>query len=418
MMPLVTWPLALSLACLGVLLVTAFRRPRPLTELAVAAVTSAAVLGSGAVPWDEAGEVVRGLGPVALFLVFVLLVGHLCAEAGLFEALGGLIRTAARQRPVRLMTTTFVVAVLVTVTLSLDATVVLLTPVAVAAAAGARAPAYACVRVAHAGSLLLPVANLTNLLAFAQVDLGFVGWAAAMAAPTAAALAVEYVGLRWFFRREGTVEQGAGASPTATPRLPRVHAAVVLLMLIGFVVTEPWGVEPFWVAAAAALALLVHARGRTGARPAARAASVPFAAYLLALGVVTAAVAHLGLTDLVRGVLPPPDTATSWVGLLSVAVVATALSAVVNNLPATLVLVPVVAPLGTMPVLAALVGLGVGAALVVTASLASMLWLRTTRAAGLEVDLRELHTVSLALTPPALLAAVTALWAVGPWVGA
>jgi di/tricarboxylate transporter len=58
-----------------------------------------------------------------------------------------------------------------TAALSLDATVVLLTPVVFATAARldmrARPYVYACTHLANSASLLLPVSNLTNLLAFA-----------------------------------------------------------------------------------------------------------------------------------------------------------------------------------------------------------------------------------------------------------
>ena len=57
-----------------------------------------------------------------------------------------------------------------TAVLGLDATVVLLTPAAFAAAAKARLAGrphvYACAHLANSASLLLPISNLTNLLAF------------------------------------------------------------------------------------------------------------------------------------------------------------------------------------------------------------------------------------------------------------
>ena len=64
---------------------------------------------------------------------------------------------------------------MVTAALSLDATVVLLTPVVLVTANGvgarARPHLYACTHLANSASLLLPVSNLTNLLAFAASGL-------------------------------------------------------------------------------------------------------------------------------------------------------------------------------------------------------------------------------------------------------
>ena len=64
----------------------------------------------------------------------------------------------------------FVIAAVITAVLSLDATVVLLTPVVLVSVRRLRTPvrpyAYATAHLANAASLLLPVSNLTNLLAF------------------------------------------------------------------------------------------------------------------------------------------------------------------------------------------------------------------------------------------------------------
>ena len=71
----------------------------------------------------------------------------------------------------------FVIAAVITAALSLDATVVLLTPVVLVSVRRLRAPvrphAYATAHLANAASLLLPVSNLTNLLAFHAAKLSF-----------------------------------------------------------------------------------------------------------------------------------------------------------------------------------------------------------------------------------------------------
>jgi arsenical pump membrane protein len=158
---------------------------------------------------------------------------------------------------------------MVTVTLSLDATVVLLAPLAVATGSGpARSPdprAYACLRMANSGSLLLPVANLTNLIALRQLHLTFVQFGRAMAPAWLAVLAVEYAGLRLLFRRE--LQRPADRAAATVPPLPAFPLAVVLLMLVAFVATSPSGVAPVWPAALAAATLAGWAMRRGMVRP-------------------------------------------------------------------------------------------------------------------------------------------------------
>jgi hypothetical protein len=107
----------------------------------------------------------------------------------------------------------FAVASLITAVLSLDATVVLLTPVVFATAArvGARPRphVYATAHLANSASLLLPVSNLTNLLAFTASGLTFTRFAALMAPAWLAVIGIEYVVFRRFF----AADLAAGARP-------------------------------------------------------------------------------------------------------------------------------------------------------------------------------------------------------------
>lgn len=412
-----------AVAALLALLVVAYRHPPRWVEATVSLGAALVVVATGLVGLDHARETLLDLAPVVGFLVAILVVAHVCDRAGLFAATGALLRGGGA---VRLLTVGFLLAAAVTAVLSLDATVVLLTPVVVAAAAGSgvsgRPAAYACLRMANSASLLLPVSNLTNLLALPSLGLTFAGFAGTMAPVLVAVLVVEYVGLRLLYRRE--LAEPARPAPADPVPLPVVPAVVVVLMLAGFVATSPLGIEPVWVAAVAALVLVGWSRVRrlVGVGDAVAAAQPQFALLVLALGVVVAAIADGFLGEAVDRVVPGE---ASYVGLLGVAVLATVLANVLTNLSATLLLVPLVAPLGDVAVLAALIGLNVGSGLTLSGSLANLLWRRTLRggdadgahaahgaASAVEertTSLVEFHRVSLVLTPVSLVAAVTVL---------
>ncbi len=132
-------------------------------------------------------------------------------------------RPAARAR--RLLTLAVAAAAAVTAVLGLDATVVLLTPAVLVAAARARLPArpaaYACTHLANSASLLLPVSNLTNLLAFRAAHVSFARFAALMALPWLVAIAIERGALGRFFRAE--VQARAPAADASAPPLCRAR---------------------------------------------------------------------------------------------------------------------------------------------------------------------------------------------------
>ena len=369
-------------------------RPRGWPE-AVAAVPAAVILiAAGAIPAGAAGSEARQLGPVIGFLAAILVLAHLCDDDGLFRACGGVDGAIQRRhgsRPRRLLVQVFVIASVTTAVLSLDATVVLLTPVVFATAARlevrARPHVYACTHLANSASLLLPVSNLTNLLAFAASGLAFGHFAALMAVPWLAAIGVEYVVFSRFFaadlnagdrRRDRAGDCAADrdrADRDGDTRLPVFTVIVVALTLAGFAGASAAGVNPAWAAFAGAVVLAARALARRRVAPASlvRAADLPFLLFVLSLGIVVKAVTDNGLGRALAPLLPG---GTSLPALLATAALAAALANVCNNLPAVLVLLPLAAPSGAGAVLAVLLGVNIGPNLTYTGSLATLLWRR------------------------------------------
>ncbi len=118
------------------------------------------------------------LSETIAFLVAIMVLAQACADEDLFDILGSHMSRLAAGSSTRLLAWSIGLAAAVTAVLSLDATVVLLTPILIAATGASvhRSHAYASVRIANSGSLLLPVSNLTNLLVFAATGLTFVGF--------------------------------------------------------------------------------------------------------------------------------------------------------------------------------------------------------------------------------------------------
>ena len=401
--------LTLALVALAVVLGFAMVRPHRWPEAVVAVPAAGLLIGFGAISWHDAAAEVSRLLPVVGFLAAVLVLARLCDDEGLFRAAGAAMARSNSGSQRGLLATVFVIAAATTAILSLDATVVLLTPVVLATARALRVPArphaYATAHLANSASLLLPVSNLTNLLAFGAAGLSFVHFTAVMTLPWLAVIGVEFLLLRWLFRRDLAVTPTHDGVPDDV-QIPVFALVVVALTLVGFAVTSLFGWSPAWAALAGAVVLGVHgvARRRSTVTGIVAAMDVPFLAFVLCLGVVVAAVMLNGLDDAMRDVLPTGNTLTA---LLGVAAVAALLSNVVNNLPAVLVLLPLVS--GPAAVLAVLIGVNIGPNLTYVGSLANLLWRSVVRR-DIRVGFVEFTRIGVLTTPVTLVVAVFGLW--------
>ena len=343
----------------------------------------------GALITEAIGALER-LVPIVVFLLAITVVAEIAERAGVFDVAGHWVAHAGRHRAWALWVLFALLAVLSTVVLSIDTTAVLLTPVGLAVARqvglDARLFAVTTLWIANTGSLLLPVSNLTNLLAlhsFQRQGLGHVDYLALAWAPALACVVVTLLLLVVLHRR--TLAARYEVDPPADPHDPVLlrWSAVVCIALgpLFAVGAPPWAVS----LVAAALLLSV---GLWRAPDLLRGLPVP---WLMAAGFVAVAVSvevlhRHGLDALVDRVVPSGTGATA---LLAVAGLGAGLANVVNNLPAYLIIEPAVADSSTR-LMALLVGVNAGPLVTPWASLATLLWLARCRSVGVAIPWRWL----------------------------
>jgi arsenical pump membrane protein len=116
-----------------------------------------------------------------------------------------------------------------------------------------------------------------------------------------------------------------------------------------------------------------------------------------------------GVAERMGAVMP---SGSGLLALLGYAALAAVLANIANNLPATLVLVPLVAAAGPAAVLAVLIGVNIGPNLTYVGSLSNLLWRSVLRRYDVPASVGEYTRLGLFTVPTSLVAAVLALWAV------
>ncbi|HTY72316.1 MAG TPA: SLC13 family permease [Actinomycetes bacterium] len=373
----------------------------------VAGAAGIVVLLTGLLPLQDARAVLDRVTPILVFLAAVTILAELADAAGVFDVAAHVAAGLARGRVLALWLLVVALATATTIVLSLDTTAVLLTPVVLALAAQLELPALpfamTTVWLANTASLLLPVSNLTNLLAvdrlgWSATTYGRHTWAAAVAS-----VAVTVVVLYALHRRDLS---GRYVAPRREPVEDAVlfwlGAGVCLVLAVLFVA----GV-PYWAAACAGAAVLL-AGFVLRRRASLRWSLVPLPLVVTTLGlflVVEAAEVH-GLSRALRDAVG--SDGGGLLALLRVSGVGALSSNLVNNLPAYLAIEPAVAA-SHVRLLALLVGTNLGPLLTLWGSLATLLWRERCRTRDVHVSWRRFGLEGMVLVPLVLLAATAAL---------
>ena len=361
---------------------------------------------TGVLPPEALGELVERTGPILAFVVAVTVVAELASEAGVFTVVAERAASWGRGRTAVLWLLVVVLAILCTVFLSLDTTAVLLTPVVVLLAAHVGVPplpfAMATVWLANCASLLLPVSNLTNLLAERRLGVdGPLEFAALTAAPALVAAVVPVIALAVRYRRELSGRYRAGERTPVEDRVLLTGSGLVVLLLLPALVS---GVEVWIPASVAAIALVVLFAVR---RPAAlRPSLLPWQLVVFAAGLFVAmeAAHQLGLGAALAVVAGQGSGAVDLLRLAGSGAVAANL---VDNLPAYLALEPVAADPARL--VALLIGVNAGPLITPWASLATLLWHQRLTAMGVRISWTQYALLGLVAVVPTVGGAALAL---------
>ncbi|MEV6271658.1 SLC13 family permease [Kribbella sp. NPDC051936] len=347
-------------------------------------------------------NLVERIAPVLVFLIAVTVIAELADQAKVFDVAAREAAHLARGRVWRLWLLVVALATGLTIVLSLDTCAVLLTPVVLSMARQLDVPpklfAFTTVWLAGTASLLLPVSNLTNLLAlhpFRRLDVSYlsVSWR-----PAIAAIVITVAVLAVLFHRDLPRRYLVPPTPAVDDKVLFWGSAAVCVLLGPAFVS---GIEVAWPASIGAVVLVVLFAVRR--RSVLRWSLIPFklVGTVVVLFTVVGFLSSHGLEDILRRIAGT----TSELRLSATAALGANLF---DNLPAYLAMEPVASD-SPHRMLALLIGVNCGCLLTLWGSLATLLWRARCDAARVDISWWSFLWRGLILTPLVVTGAVLAL---------
>jgi len=377
-------------------------------------------LAIGTARLSDIVQATESTASVLVFLIAMMIVATVVAATGFFEWAAHRAVLIARGDGRVLFLLLYLLGGVVTVFLSLDVTAIVVAPIVatIVKRYGLSPLPYllAIAYVANNASLFLPVSNLTNMLVYSLLGIGFWDFVRLMTVPNLVAMLVNLIIFFLLFR---------GSLPTrfhdhrtmesdfdnGNPLHGAVGLGVVVVAMLVFGAFG-WPLEFPAVAGAIVLSSLALARGMVDGRALARGVAWSLPPFVIGMYTITAAASRSGLGNLWTALFA--GSVDSLGRFLAIVAAAGIGSNLVNNLPAALAAisgldgVPATARLA--PAFAVLIGTNLGPQITVFGSLATMLVLRAGREAGYQIPFRTYVRVGILTLPPMLLAAGLVLW--------
>ncbi|MBB2746910.1 UNVERIFIED_ORG: arsenical pump membrane protein [Microbispora rosea subsp. rosea] len=367
-------------------------------------------VATGLLPAESARDSIERIAPLLLFLGAVIVLAELTKEAQVFDVIATRIAIVGRGSYAVLFLLCTAFASLVTIVLNLDTTAVLLTPVMLALAPRAKiAPlplVMTTVWLANTASLLLPVSNLTNLLAMNRVALTTQEFAARMWAPQAVSIAVTMAFLWAFYWRRGERGEDRYVPPPPVPVADRVLFGVAGVACLLFITAILAGVEIGVAALVAAVAVVAAFAWRDRAKLVWGLIPWRLLVFVTGLFLVVPTLSRLGLADVMRALI---GVGGEGDGAYRAAAAGAALSNVLNNLPAYVAGEQVVPAANHTQLLSLLAGTNLGPVITPWGSLATLLWFEWCRRGDVRVPLAKFVVTGAGLAVTGLAATVTVL---------
>jgi Na+/H+ antiporter NhaD/arsenite permease-like protein len=296
---------------------------------------------------------------VIFLLAGMMIIANVMAKTGIFQWIAVEAVRRTQGRPYRLLVVTSLITAVASAFLDNVTTVVLLTPITffVAKRLGTSPVPFLISQVlaSNIGGCATLIGDPPNIIIGSQMGKDFNDFLVNLAPAAAAALAVYLVLARWLFREELRAAVSA-LEPEDIARLVeeerkitnvplmRISLGVMAFTILGFLLSRPLALEGATIAMTGAVVLMIVAR--QDVHEILNTVEWPTLFFFIGLFIVVGAVVKAGIiSDLATAVLVWTGGRTD-VAAIAILWMSGVLSAIVDNIPYTVTMVPLIQALG------------------------------------------------------------------------